>query len=94
METITNSDYGFVFSKLLKVKTIFWTWAAAMKVFYTGEGKSKFTVVSMQNIEFIFLLLFINYCTIYCITSNCKPTVAHLIYDYEGVVTLIFLGSP
>ena len=77
METITNSDYGFVFSKLLKVKTIFWTWAAAMKVFYTGEGKSKFTVVSMQNIEFIFyyyLLIIVLFIVLQLIVNLLLPT--------------------
>lgn len=38
----------------------------------TGWGRSRFTVVSTQNTEFILVLL-INYCTI-LYTNNCKPS--------------------
>ena len=40
--------------------------------FSTGWGK-RFTIVSMWNIEFILVLLFMNYCITFH-TDNCKPT--------------------
>ena len=46
------------------------------RVIYAGWGKSRFIVVSMQNEEFVLLLLFINYCIIFH-RNNCKPTFAH-----------------
>ena len=39
-------------------------------------GESGFTVVSMQNIDFILVLLFLNYCNTYLYYS-CKPSFAH-----------------
>ena len=42
---------------------------------YTKCGKTRFTVVSEQNTEYILVLLFINYCVIFHI-SNCKPASA------------------
>ena len=42
----------------------------------TWYGKSRFTVVSLQNTEFILALLF-NYCIIVH-TNNCKSTFAPL----------------
>ena len=42
------------------------------QTWYTGWGKSRFTVVSTKNTEFILVLLFINYYIIFHI-SNCKP---------------------
>lgn len=42
---------------------------------YTGCGKSRFTLVTAGNIEFIRVLLFINYCITFH-THNCKPTFA------------------
>ena len=41
----------------------------------TGWGKSRFTVVSTQNMQFILVLLFINYFIIFH-TNNYKPTFA------------------
>ena len=41
----------------------------------TGRSKSRFTVVTVQDAEFILLLLFINYCIIVYM-NNCKPTFA------------------
>ena len=38
-------------------------------------GKSRFTVVSTWNTEFILVLLFINYCIIFHM-NDCKPTFA------------------
>ena len=42
----------------------------------TRVGKSRVTVVSMQNIKFTRILIFINYGIIY-LFDNCKPTFAH-----------------
>lgn len=42
---------------------------------YTGCGKSRFTIVSKQNAEFILVLICIYYCTIFH-PNNCKPTSA------------------
>ena len=39
---------------------------------YTRCGKTRFTVVSEQNTEYILVLLFINYCVIFHV-NNCKP---------------------
>ena len=42
---------------------------------YTGWGKSRFIVVSMQNTDFILILLLVNYYIIFC-ENNCKSTFA------------------
>lgn len=44
---------------------------------YTGWGKSKFTVVSMGNREFILVPLFIRYCIIFHM-NNVNPLLPHL----------------
>ena len=38
---------------------------------HTEWGKSRFTVLSTKNTEFIIVLLFINYCVIFHM-NNCK----------------------
>ena len=50
---------------------------------FTGVGKSRLTVVTMGNTEFILILLVINYCITY-LYSNCKST----------LLTPVGIGNP
>ena len=50
-------------------------------------GKSRFTVVSLWNTEFILILLFIKYYIIFH-TNNCLPTFAHHVYSGKNVAPI------